>query len=78
MLCGDSGKYNFSFATEYCLISHKSSYREKTSPKNISDFFIYFYEICLHVLSFHRVKFSRCSFVNCTPVLTTSFLLRSK
>ena len=39
-----------SFATEYCLISHKRLDREKTSPKNTSEIFIYFHEICLHVI----------------------------
>ena len=29
----DSGKHDLSFATEYCLISHKSLDGEKMSPK---------------------------------------------
>ena len=36
------GKYDFSFTTEYCFISHKSLDREKTSPKNIPEILIYF------------------------------------
>ena len=40
--CFHIGKYDFSFATEYCLVSHNSLDRGKTSPKNISEFFICF------------------------------------
>ena len=61
--CVHVGKYDFSFATEYCFVSHKSLDRE-----NISEMLIYFYEICLHVifkiiLSFHRVHFPQSRFV---------------
>ena len=48
--CVHLGKYGFSFAIEYCLISHKKLDTEKTSPKNISEILIYFHEICLHVI----------------------------
>ena len=34
------GKHDFSFATEHCLISHKSLDKENTSPKNISEILI--------------------------------------
>ena len=61
--CIHLGKYDFSYAIEYCLISHKSLDRKRMSPKNMLKILIYFHEIYLHVifetiLSFHRIKFS--------------------
>ena len=50
------GKFDFSFAAEYCLISHKSSDIEKRLRKYISGILIYFHEICLHVF-FNNYKF---------------------
>ena len=55
-------KYGFSFAIEYCLILHKKPKQGKTSPKNITEIFIYFYEICLHVFFLTNIKFSPCKF----------------
>ena len=47
------GKYDFSFAIEYCLISHKFLDREKMFPKNISEILIY------SQLSLSRLRLSR-------------------
>ena len=57
---------NFAFCvhlSKYCFISQKSVDREKTSPKNKSEIFIYFTEIFLIIFSFHRVNLLQSRFV---------------
>ena len=83
--CVHSGKYDFSLAIDYCLISHKSSEqrekkKKKTAPKNKSEILIYFHEICLHVIFYgNKITFSPCKFftkkvcLTIPPVFITSF-----
>ena len=66
MLSGvDLGKYDLSFATEYCYIPHKSLEREKRlrKPDLIG---LFFYEICLYVV-FDDIVLPRGGPYGCMP-----------